>query len=124
MASRPRVSVRRVYEDPDSTDGHRVLVDRVWPRGVSKERAALDEWCKAVAPSPELRKWFGHDPDRFSEFDRKYRAELDDPERAEALKHLRELARRDGVTLVTATKDVDNSAASVIARLLRGSRGK
>lgn len=124
MASHPRVSVRRVYEDPGANDGHRVLVDRVWPRGISKDRAALDEWCKAVAPSTELRKWFGHDPERFTEFDRRYRAELDDPERAEALRHLRDVAGREGLTLVTATKDVDISAASVIATLLRGSRGR
>ena len=70
---------------PLADDGSRVLVDRLWPRGVSKERAHLDEWCKEIAPSTELRKWYGHDPDRFEEFSRKYRAELQDPERAEAL---------------------------------------
>ena len=74
-----------MYEEPDPGDGTRVLVDRIWPRGLTKAKAALDEWCKDVAPSGELRKWYGHDPARFEEFGRRYRLELEDPERAEAL---------------------------------------
>ena len=81
-----------MYEEPDPGDGTRVLVDRIWPRGLTKARAALNEWCKNVAPSNELRKWYSHDPDRFEDFGHRYRAELKDPRRAEALAHLSELA--------------------------------
>jgi uncharacterized protein YeaO (DUF488 family) len=115
------VRVRRVYEDPDRDDGVRVLVDRIWPRGMTKARAALDEWCKDVAPSHELRTWYGHQPDRFEEFARRYRLELDDPLRAAALAHLRDLARDRPVTLLTATREPAISEAAVLARLLAGS---
>lgn len=83
--------VRRVYEPASDEDGCWALVDRVWPCGLSKESARIDEWCKQVAPSTELRKWYGHDPTRFEEFERRYREELRDPERASGLEHLREL---------------------------------
>jgi len=110
------VQVRRVYDDPRSDDGTRVLVDRVWPRGVRKED--LDaEWLKDVAPSPELRRWFGHDPEKFAEFRRRYRAELEAGEARAALDHLRELATGP-LTLLTATKDVEHSHATVLAGLL------
>src|SRR5215216_2683119 len=85
MAKAAHVQVRRVYDPPEAKDGQRVLVDRLWPRGLSKERAHLDDWCKDIAPSNELRKWHGHDLDRYAEFARRYRAELADPERAAAL---------------------------------------
>ncbi len=114
-----QVQVRRAYEDPAADDGARVLVDRIWPRGLTKARAALDEWCKQIAPSTELRKWYGHDPERFEEFSRRYQAELAEPERADALAHLRELARGRGVTLLTATRRPEISEAAVLARLLR-----
>lgn len=115
----PCVQMRRIYDDPGPGDGARVLVDRIWPRGMSKERADLDEWCKQVAPSTELRKWYGHDPARFGEFTRRYRAELTDPDRAEALAHLRELARRNTMlTLLTATRDIEISEAALLADLL------
>lgn len=117
---RRNVEVARAYDQPSEADGVRVLVDRVWPRGLSKDRAQVAEWCKAVAPSTELRKWYGHDPDRFEEFTRRYHAELRDAERAGALQHLRELAGRGPLTLVTATKRVDISQAAVLAELLRG----
>jgi len=115
------VRVRRVYEDPDRDDGVRVLVDRIWPRGMTKAKAALDEWCKDVAPSHELRTWYGHQPDRFTEFARRYRLELEDPRRAEALAHLRELASDRTVTLLTATREPAISEAAVLAALLAGS---
>jgi uncharacterized protein YeaO (DUF488 family) len=116
-----QVRVRRAYDDPESSDGARVLVDRIWPRGLSKERAALDEWCKDVAPSTELRKWYSHDPDRFAEFGRRYQTELADPERAAALAHLRDLAAADRpLTLLTATRQPDISEAAVLAGLLGG----
>ena len=114
----PRVRVGRVYDERTARDGTRVLVDRLWPRGLTKNRADLDEWCKQIAPSAALRRWYGHDPDRFTEFARRYRLELDDPERAEHLQHLRELARRQTLTLLTATRHVDTSEAAVLADLL------
>lgn len=112
------VMVRRAYDEQTAGDGVRVLVDRLWPRGISKERAHLDEWCKEVSPSPELRNWYAHDPDRFAEFTSRYEAELDEPERAEALQHLRELAGQGTLTLITATKRADISEAAVLAGLL------
>jgi uncharacterized protein YeaO (DUF488 family) len=116
------VQVRRVYEDPGPDDGARVLVDRLWPRGVSKERAALDEWCKQVAPSPELRTWFHHDPDRYDEFVRRYHDELATGEKHEALQSLRERAATGMLTLVTATMDENHCAAEVLLELLRDAR--
>jgi uncharacterized protein YeaO (DUF488 family) len=113
------VRVRRAYEEPEADDGTRVLVDRLWPRGLSKARAALDEWCKNVAPSPELRTWYSHDPDRFAEFSQRYQQELHDPERAEALEHLRGLAADGRLTLLTATKKPEISEAAVLAGLLQ-----
>jgi uncharacterized protein YeaO (DUF488 family) len=116
--SRRSVKVRRVYEAPERGDGYRVLVDRLWPRGTSKDTADLDEWCKEAAPSAELRKWYGHDPERFNEFRRRYRAELQRGDAALAVEHLHQLAKRQNLTLVTATKDVDISGASVLAEVL------
>ena len=113
------IRARRVYEQAEQSDGRRVLVDRLWPRGLSKERARLDEWLKAVAPSDELRRWYGHEPARFAEFARRYEAELEEPERAEALRHLREEARSGPVTLLTATKDLSRSEAAVLVAQLR-----
>jgi len=115
-----KVQVRRIYEEPARGDGTRVLVDRIWPRGLTKAKAAHDEWCKEVAPSTELRKWYGHDPERFEEFGRRYQAELKEPERAGALAHLRELPKRRQVTLLTATRQPEISEAAVLAELLRG----
>ena len=112
------VQVKRVYEDRGTRDGQRVLVDRIWPRGLAKDQAGLDEWMKEVAPSTELRKWYGHDRERFPEFRRRYLGELKDAEHSEALARLRRLARRKRVTLLTATREVDISAAAVLATLL------
>ncbi len=118
MSRAAHVQVRRVYDPPEPGDGERVLVDRLWPRGLSKERAHLDEWCKTIAPSPELRTWYRHDPDKYTEFARRYRAELGDDERAAALTHLRDVARRGTLTLLTAAKRSDISEATVLAQLL------
>ena len=118
--SEHQVRVRRAYDEPGPGQDARVLVDRIWPRGLSKEKAAFDEWCKSVAPSTELRKWYAHDPERFAEFGRRYRDELNEPERAKALDHLRELATRGPLTLITATKHADISEAAVLAELLNG----
>lgn len=108
----------RVY-DPTPAPGARVLVDRVWPRGLTKAAARLDRWCKAVAPSTELRRWYGHDPARFDEFARRYRAELAEPQRAAAVAELRQLAAQRGVTLLTASTAVDISQARVLAEVVR-----
>jgi uncharacterized protein YeaO (DUF488 family) len=116
--TRHTVAVHRIYDQPASDDGIRVLVDRVWPRGIRKETAAIDEWVKDVAPSTELRKWYGHRPERFAQFEARYRDELATPAGRTALDHLRTLAQRNALTLVTATKDVDHSQAAVLARLL------
>jgi uncharacterized protein YeaO (DUF488 family) len=114
-----RVEVRRVYEDPSPDRGARVLVDRLWPRGLSKDAAHLDEWLRDVAPSSELRTWYGHRPDRFDEFRRRYLGELGEPGPATALEHLRALAAAGPVVLLTASKDVELSQAGVLADVLR-----
>jgi uncharacterized protein YeaO (DUF488 family) len=118
-AHKHAIKVVRVYDQPGADDGMRVLVDRIWPRGVSKERAHVDEWLKQVAPSTALRQWYGHDPERFLEFQRRYRDELSEPEPAAALQRLRDLARHNTVSLVTATKETDISQAAVLADILR-----
>jgi uncharacterized protein YeaO (DUF488 family) len=119
MAGQHEIRMRRVYEEPSADDGTRVLVDRLWPRGLSKQAAAVDEWVKAVAPSTELRRWYGHDPAKFDEFASRYRAELREPERAEALARIADTASRRTVTLLTATKDADRSEAAVLVDVLR-----
>ncbi|MEO6828063.1 MAG: DUF488 family protein [Microbacteriaceae bacterium] len=120
MVKKSNVRVARIYDEPSREDGTRVLVDRIWPRGVSKEKAALDEWCKEVAPSTELRKWYAHDPEKFDEFAARYTRELDDADRAEALAHLRDLAKSKTLTLLTAAKRSDISEATVLRDLVGG----
>ena len=122
MTATTDVRVRRVYDPPDPADGQRVLVDRLWPRGLSKSAAALDEWVKAVAPSDELRRWYGHEASKFPAVRERYQAELLAPERADALAHLRQLAGSGPLTLLTATRDVEHSQAAVLAARLRGDR--
>ena len=121
MATRHEVKVRRIYEEPLETDGMRILVDRLWPRGLSKEKAHLDEWCKAIAPSPELRKWYGHDPGLFEDFSRRYRKELQEPDPAAALDRLRNLAHQGPLTLLTATKEPAISEAAVLCAMIQES---
>jgi uncharacterized protein YeaO (DUF488 family) len=118
MTARHTVRIRRIYDDPTPRDGTRVLVDRLWPRGISKARAHLDEWCKQIAPSTELRRWYHHDPALFGEFARRYRDELNELERAEALTHLRALADQNELTLLTGTKNTDISEAAVLTELI------
>jgi uncharacterized protein YeaO (DUF488 family) len=113
-----KIQVKRIYDEPAPADGARVLVDRVWPRGIRKEAAHLDEWAKDVAPSAELRTWYQHDPAKFGEFRQRYIAELAAPGPREALARLRDLAASRPVTLLTATKDVALSQAAVLAGLL------
>ncbi|TSB17830.1 DUF488 family protein [Streptomyces sp. NBC_01525] len=112
--------IRRVYEAPEPSDGARVLVDRLWPRGLAKEDARLTEWCKAVAPSTDLRRWYGHDPERFAEFADRYREELArDAVAGEALHHLRALADDGPLTLLTATKDLPHGHVQILLEELR-----
>jgi uncharacterized protein YeaO (DUF488 family) len=118
----PDIRVRRVYDDAVPEDGTRVLVDRVWPRGLRKDAAHLDDWAKDVAPSSELRTWYGHDPAKFGEFRHRYTAELTQPGPQAALGRLRALAAQGPVTLLTATKDIGISQAAVLAQLLRRSQ--
>lgn len=118
----PRIRVRRIYDGSEPSDGARVLVDRVWPRGVSKDHAHLDEWLKNVAPSNELRQWYGHDPDKYAEFARRYRDELKDDSRAEAFDQLKELADKGTLTLLTASKRDDISQAAVLKKSLDSGR--
>lgn len=114
-----QVRVRRVYNAPTADEGTRVLVDRVWPRGVSKSDLNYDHWNKDVAPSTELRKWYGHDPSRFAEFRRRYRDELRESDAQLALAKLRDQAGDGPLVLLTATKDVEHSHAAVLAELLQ-----
>ena len=111
--------IKRAYDPPAPVDGLRVLVDRLWPRGLSKEAARIDEWLKDIAPSAELRRWFGHDPARWAEFKARYREELKTPERSAALERLREAGWRPGsVTLLFAARDVThNHAAALLDQL-------
>ena len=115
----PKIGVKRVYLAPEPADGFRVLVDRLWPRGLAKSKAAIDLWARDLAPSTELRGWFGHDPDRWMEFQKRYRDELKN--RTEALAAFRETARgQETVTLVYAALDELHNNAVVLARLLAG----
>jgi uncharacterized protein YeaO (DUF488 family) len=112
------VRLKRAYEPSNSKDGTRVLVDRLWPRGVSKEDAALDQWMKEIAPSTELRKWFDHDPARWEEFCDRYGAELH--QNAELLSQLRALAREGPVTLIYSAHDEDHNDAIVLREVILG----
>ncbi|MDN6371613.1 MAG: DUF488 family protein [Brevibacterium aurantiacum] len=120
MTQKHQVQVRRAYDDPAQNDGTRILVDRIWPRGVSKDKAELDDWLKELAPSSDLRKWYSHDPDKFEEFSRRYRDELKDDDHAEAFKHLKEYAKKGKLTLITASKRDDISDATVLKHVLDG----
>ena len=112
------VRIRRAYEEPDHDDGSRVLVDRVWPRGRSREALRLAGWEREVAPSDELRRWFGHDPTRWEEFRRRYRAELEAPDRQAALGRLASLARAGTLTLVYGAADEAHNQAVVLREVL------
>lgn len=108
--------IKRIYEPVAKTDGYRILVERLWPRGVSKTKAALHDWLKDVAPSPDLRKWYGHDLGRWEEFKERYRAELTEKQRL--VYQLRTLRARGPVTLVFAAKDEEHSSAAILKYVL------
>ena len=113
--------VKRAYEPASPDDGVRILIDRLWPRGASKEKADLGEWMKDIAPSTELREWFGHDPKRWAEFQRRYKAEL--RQHAEELDRIRALARKRTVTLVYSARDEQHHDAVVLREVLLGAAG-
>lgn len=115
------VRYRRIYDEVSTEDGVRILVDRIWPRGMRKPDAHIDEWMRDVAPSTELRRWYGHDPERYAEFRRRYMAELRDPVRRQAAQRLRETASHDRMTLLTAARDLEHSQAAVLASWLNHS---
>jgi uncharacterized protein YeaO (DUF488 family) len=116
MSAKSRIRIERVYHDIDTDEGQRVLVDRLWPRGIRKDDPRVGIWCKDVAPSKELREWYHHQPERFDEFVSRYEAELADNT---ALEELRTMTSRGVVTLVTATRDLNGSHAAVLAKLLK-----
>lgn len=112
------IKLKRVYENPSPKDGFRVLVERLWPRGLTKERAAVDLWLKDVAPSPELRKWFGHDPTRWEQFQKRYRQEL--REKKDAVQLLKQKGKEGTLTLVYAARDEEHNGALALKKLLLG----
>lgn len=117
-AKEARVRVKRAYDAPEADDGYRVLVDRLWPRGVAKEALRLDAWLKEIAPSPDLRKWFGHEPERWERFRQLYRQELETPAQRRLLGELAERAKRDGLTLVYGARDRDHNGALVLREII------
>ncbi len=118
VQTRGSVGLKRAYDEAGPGDGYRVLVDRLWPRGVKRENLRLDAWLKDLAPSPELRRWFGHDPARWEEFRRRYREELSSPERRRMLAELAERLRRGPVTLVYGARDEKHNGAVVLREVL------
>lgn len=111
------IAIKRAYDKPGAKDGLRILIDRLWPRGVTKTKLKIDAWPRALTPSTSLRKWYGHEPERFAEFRRRYRAEL--AEQADELKALRDMVRGRAATLITATREVDLSHAVVLREVLQ-----
>jgi len=120
--SRPKrrassIAIKRAYDKPSAKDGVRILIDRLWPRGLSKAKLKIDTWPRELTPSTDLRKWYGHEPARFAEFRRRYRAEL--AEHAKEIDALRAMVRGRAATLITATREVDLSHAAVMRGILR-----
>ncbi|MDO5652859.1 MAG: DUF488 domain-containing protein [Brachymonas sp.] len=114
------IALKRAYDDPAPSDGTRILVDRIWPRGLTKEAAQIDLWLKEVAPSTALRKWYGHDPEKWPDFQQKYRAEL---EGNPAVDELRAMAKKEKVTLVFAAKDEKHANSVVLREVLQNKQG-
>jgi uncharacterized protein YeaO (DUF488 family) len=119
-----QVEIVRVYDDPGRAPRHyRALVDRLWPRGITRAALDFDEWAKDAAPSAELRRWYGHAPERFAEFSRRYRHELAEPPAATVVARLREIASGRHLVLLTATRDIEHSGAAVLESVI-ASRGR
>jgi uncharacterized protein YeaO (DUF488 family) len=106
--------VKRVYEDPETSDGERILVDRIWPRGISKDKVRLSDWRKDLAPSNDLREWFGHDPERWQEFKERYRAELEEAGKMGDLRAIAEKTREENVTFLFGAKDTKHNNARAL----------
>lgn len=114
------IAIKRIYESPSENDGYRVLVDRLWPRGVSKEEARLDDWAKDIAPSDELRQWFDHDPNKFEEFKKRYKKELQDS--SDKVDLLAEKSTEKKVTLLYGAKDQEHNQAVILKEVLENKR--
>ncbi|CAL65699.1 DUF488 domain-containing protein [Christiangramia forsetii] len=114
------IRIKRIYEEAYDQDGHRILIDRLWPRGVSKEDAKLDDWNKDIAPSEELRKWFDHDPDKFEEFSKRYKDELKD--KKDKVKAIREIAEEHRLSLLYAARDKEHNHAIVLKNVLESKK--
>ena len=110
------IQLKRVYDPPAPEDGKRILVDRLWPRGIKKESLKMDEWLKEIAPSDQLRKWFSHDPGKYDEFKKRYTKELED--KSEILKRIKSEAKRGKVTILFSAKDTEHNNATVLKELL------
>lgn len=118
------ICCKRIYDQHEAQDGYRVLVDRLWPRGLTREKASIDEWLKNAAPSSSLRAWYGHRPERWPEFQSRYLLELEKQDAAQALERLRKHAAAGNVTLLTATRHVEQSHAAVLAHILTKAQGR
>jgi uncharacterized protein YeaO (DUF488 family) len=112
------ITIKRIYDPVSEDDGKRILVDRLWPRGVKKEKAAIDEWLKDIAPSDELRKWFSHDSSKWQEFKNRYKMELKGKDKSEFIEHLRKIARKGKITLLFSAKDIVHNNAVALKELL------
>lgn len=121
MSDACKIRLKRAYEEPAEDDGVRILVERLWPRGLTKERAKIDLWLKDLAPSSELRKWYGHDPEKWSEFKKRYRAEL--VEKHQQVDELRQRASKEQVTFVYAAKDEERNSAIVLKEIVESMTG-
>jgi uncharacterized protein YeaO (DUF488 family) len=113
------ISIKRIYDAREKSDGYRILVDRLWPRGISKDSAHIDEWLKELAPSDALRKWFNHDPERWQEFQKRYKTELNSPALREILQRLGTMAKKKKVTLLFGAKDIEHNNAVVLASFIK-----
>ena len=119
-AQKLSVALKRAYDEPVASDGTRVLVERLWPRGISQENAHIDLWLKQIAPSTELRKWYNHDVQKFQEFRRRYESELQSESAQKTLAQLREIAKQGQLTLILASRDVEHSSAAILREILLG----
>jgi len=115
------LTVKRVYDETKPGDGKRILVDRLWPRGLTREQAGIDEWMKELAPSDELRRWYGHETEKWPEFRRRYIGELSSPEKAKPLDKVARMAREGNVTILYAAKDIEHNNAKVLEEIILGS---
>ncbi len=113
------IITKRIYDAPEKSDGYRILVDRLWPRGISKDSAHIDEWLKELAPSDALRKWFHHDSERWQEFQKRYTTELNSPALQEILQRLGAMAKKKKVTLLFGAKDIEHNNAVLLASFIK-----